>query len=149
MLCYKIVKVIDGKFYSPYNHRATLQYSLNETTIPRIGKIFVYPTLKIAVQYANDDLLIDNILLCECGPMTKIKWIGNTDSIEYIKEFWDTWSPYGMKRIGIDCMPPDMPETYVTDWVKPIQLVNIEDVDCWNNDVKIDGQWLNYQKIEK
>ena len=63
MLVYKIVRKIDGRYFSLYGEhfpRLNLEYKIGERTTPTHGKIFVYPS----VGYWHEYKPCHSVLLC-------------------------------------------------------------------------------------
>lgn len=51
MLVYKLVSKVFGRYYSAFNYYKSLEYRINETTVPEVGHIYVFRSLDEAIAY--------------------------------------------------------------------------------------------------
>lgn len=88
---YKVLRMVDGEFYSAVDNRYAIKYDLNKTVYPTItgSKLFVFKTIRDALHWAcNADCFIfavkcDNIQPLE--EMVQICW--NHPTMD-IAKFW-------------------------------------------------------------
>lgn len=118
MLCYKIV----NQYYeSPYVNRCRKHFfSLDITTFPTVGRIFVFPTLRDALLYMGDDAssMGHKLLLCECDTLVKHTRINNIERYELYEEYWKDPDNKGYALLKVE-------RIFSTNWIKPIRELNI------------------------
>lgn len=128
-ICYKVVRKIDGKFYSSNTAlgHGRLQYKINEKTRPIIknSKIFVFCKLGDAIEFINDIMTRINadfeILKCSCeysSNRRKIRRLSSSSGVCAKIEFWN--EAQILDKIYYDLTFG----TSFANWIKPIKIMN-------------------------
>ena len=115
MICYKLVRRLPN--YASINRWITLRYAIDETTVPSVGRIYVFKTL--AEANANN---ITAILKCECSRfrhvpafVTAFNWF---DVIELFSR-----SKWGRRLICKDQRHLLTDKLATVSWLRPIEVI--------------------------
>ena len=113
MQVYKLVRVIDGRFYSPIALGDwRLEYRIGEIIRPKIGKLFVFANLEDARNYPV--WFEKDIFVCEAENAEKATTIASPGWPEMWEAFWDG-------RLFTTYLAT--PNTYMCDSLKVLEIV--------------------------
>lgn len=113
MRVYKLVRVIDGRFYSPIALGDwRLEYRIGEIIRPKIGKLFVFADLESAKNYPV--WFERDIFVCEAENAVKATTIASPEWQETWEKFWNEELLGGYLATS---------DTYVCDSLKVLEIV--------------------------
>jgi len=140
MVMYKVVKRIEGNLISICESQFTLDYQFGKTTIPKIGKMYVFKTIEDAVLYIkhisekfmNSETF--SIVEGESENVAKIKFVSDSglttkpeltsDVYLYnsysISNFWKTKKQHKALKAHVNPAPPN---AYVCSSFMPCNFV--------------------------
>lgn len=113
MQVYKLVRVIDGRFYSPVALGDwRLEYRIGEIVRPKTGKLFVFANLEDARNYPV--WFERDIFVCEAENAEKATRIASPGWPETWENFWN-----GVSLASYLATP----NTYMCDYLKVLGIV--------------------------
>lgn len=113
MQVYKLVRVMNGRFYSPIALGDwRLEYHIGEIIRPKIGKLFVFADLKSAKTYPV--WFERDIFVCEAENAVKATTIASPGWPETWEKFWNGESLASYLAT---------PNTYTCDSLKVLEIV--------------------------
>ena len=117
---YKVVREERGKYYSYIIDGVfELRYEIGKQTIPKIGKIFIFDTLKDAEKYVEGDSEAHKILKVRAKNVMGMVLRSNLGD-RNIMRFWKDGSSVEANEFSVFFTPPG---TMGADSITPIEVV--------------------------